>query len=319
MLADADMGRPWLRLNTDYMIDPKLRRAGAEARLVWPPILAAMKPADGRLSDDDLDPEILSDLHGMSVDFWRTGINRIKAVGLLVRDGDKWTTPHWTEYQPDSRPSSRQRGDAQEPQGVPGRPRASQGAPGTDRESQGVPATGRDGTGHTRHDPPAAPSRVPARASGGERKEGSGAGPHRPPPAPLPGNLGGALGHLLPRHDEDDAASRRRFAAQIAAAETATGTSAQRRHTPDSLARHLGILRGVTIAPVHHDRLLAIHTASSDADIDARLAVTRDAAPDRPWAYFSRLFDAAGNPSPIIRPEAEETEEERERRETTPF
>jgi hypothetical protein len=110
------MGNPWLRLDAHYMSDSSLQLAGAEATLVWPHVLAALKRAQGVCSDKDLSPRALSRMVGGDQDLWEVGIDALKAEGLLVA-GERtikigkaeaftksgWVTPGWDTYQPDAR------------------------------------------------------------------------------------------------------------------------------------------------------------------------------------------------------------------------
>jgi hypothetical protein len=116
------MGNPWLRLDAHYSHHPKLVRAGPEATLLWPHVLAALKRSDGVCSDDDLDPAVLARICGGTVEQWTAGLDAIKRVGLLA-DGQRtvkvgrapaevvsgWVTPGWDKYQPDARPAGRER------------------------------------------------------------------------------------------------------------------------------------------------------------------------------------------------------------------
>ena len=132
------MASPWFRLQANYYLDRDLRKAGPDARLVWPIILCVFKANGGEAVASDLDPEALADIVGGSPDLWAAGIGRLQEVGLIV-EGERggWTARSWTKFQPDSRKNSR------------ARPAASQDVPGTERESQGVPGTQRDTVART--------------------------------------------------------------------------------------------------------------------------------------------------------------------------
>ncbi|MHC4894574.1 MAG: hypothetical protein ACYTFV_14740 [Planctomycetota bacterium] len=116
------MTRPWIRFEVDYLSHAKLRRAGPDARVAWPHILAAVKRASGYASDDDLDPFVFADQVGLDESFWACAIADLKAHGLLVwgegvvrlnkkavRDVAGWQPPNWGGYQYDNRPSGQQR------------------------------------------------------------------------------------------------------------------------------------------------------------------------------------------------------------------
>ena len=104
--------RLWLKLDSGYYLDPKLRKAGADARLCWAPILALMKQHGGLIPDDELDSEYLADQVGGAVEMWKRAISRLKDLDLLVittqsrhrgrgvyADVSGWTAPNWIKFQ----------------------------------------------------------------------------------------------------------------------------------------------------------------------------------------------------------------------------
>ena len=116
------MARPWIRLDSGFYLDRRLRAAGSSARLIWPHVLCLMRQHSGMLSDGDLDPEALADVIGSDADTWRDGIDGLKGAGLLVfetherhrgrgiyQEVSGWVTPNWNEYQPDHRARSDRR------------------------------------------------------------------------------------------------------------------------------------------------------------------------------------------------------------------
>ena len=116
------MARPWIRLDSGFYLDRRLRAAGSEARLIWPHILCLLRQHGGMLSDGDLDPEALADVIGADSVTWDSGIAGLKKAGLLVFDTQErhrgrgiyqevsgWVTPNWNYYQPDHRARSDRR------------------------------------------------------------------------------------------------------------------------------------------------------------------------------------------------------------------
>ena len=97
----------WLRLDQDYSSDGTLRRCRAVQW--WPLILCAMKRGGGVASDDDLSPEVLADIGQGSEDAARVAVERLRAAGKLVEVPGGWSTPGWTEHQPDPTASDRAR------------------------------------------------------------------------------------------------------------------------------------------------------------------------------------------------------------------
>jgi len=104
--------RLWLKLDSGYYLDPKLRKVGADARLCWAPILALMKQHGGLIPDDELDAEYLADQVGGDAEMWDRAISRLKDLDLLVlttqsrhrgrgvyADVSGWTAPNWVRFQ----------------------------------------------------------------------------------------------------------------------------------------------------------------------------------------------------------------------------
>ena len=116
------MARTWVRLDSGFYLDRRLRVAGSCARLIWPHILCLLRQHSGMLSDGDLDPSALADVIGADVDTWKKGIEGLRQSGLLTwamqekhrgrgiyQDVEGWVTPNWDEYQPDHRARSDRR------------------------------------------------------------------------------------------------------------------------------------------------------------------------------------------------------------------
>jgi hypothetical protein len=97
----------WLRLDSDYASDGTLRRC--KAVQWWPLILCAMKRGGGVASDDDISPEVLADIGQGSEDAARLAVERLKASGKLIEVPGGWSTPGWSEHQPDPTASDRAR------------------------------------------------------------------------------------------------------------------------------------------------------------------------------------------------------------------
>ena len=132
---------PWFRASANMHADVLVRKARAGAAWHW--VLCRLKDSRGWATDNDLDPwRAGEDMHipeSIALD----QIEGLKRVGLLVRDGELWTTPNWNRYNP---PDKRPRSDKRTPVDVgesPTRPKVSQ----TSRLSQRRDGTGRDGTG----------------------------------------------------------------------------------------------------------------------------------------------------------------------------
>jgi hypothetical protein len=133
------MTRPWIRLDADFAGDSKLLRAGSDARLIWPHVLALLKRCHGVATDDDLHPEAMAAVCG-TVEQWTAGLDGLRRVGLLtfgprecrqrraVWTKEGWQTPNWDRFQPDSRPRAK---DRTLPQGQSGTKRDRVGQSGT--------------------------------------------------------------------------------------------------------------------------------------------------------------------------------------------
>jgi hypothetical protein len=155
---------PWVRLDAGFARDAKLRKARATA--IWPFVIARMKAGYGYATDDDLDPEILAEESYIPAEICERAVEGLKRVGLLVwaeedvevggrvrtvRRVGGWTTPRWTEYQPDGRVRSDKRLD--EPEDEPEAPAevvVPHAVPGTGDREPNRPRDGmsRDLTGH---------------------------------------------------------------------------------------------------------------------------------------------------------------------------
>lgn len=116
------MGSSWVRLDSDFSIDPKIVRAGWQGLVVWPIVLCLMKKGGGVLEEDALEPGYISLLTRVPEEVVLDGIEGLKRVGLL-RLGSRTTnlgsagvevksgfiTPGWDKYQPDTRRASKYR------------------------------------------------------------------------------------------------------------------------------------------------------------------------------------------------------------------
>ena len=95
----------WLRLDADYAQDGTLRRC--RAVMWWPLILCALKRGGGVASADDIAPDVLADLGQGDEDAAARAVEKLKAAGLLVEVDGGWTTPKWSNLQPDPTASDR--------------------------------------------------------------------------------------------------------------------------------------------------------------------------------------------------------------------
>lgn len=95
----------WLRLDDDYASDGTLRRC--KAVQWWPLILCAMKRGGGVASDDDIAPDVLADIGQGDESAAARAVERLKSAGKLVEVPGGWTTPGWSEFQPDPTASDR--------------------------------------------------------------------------------------------------------------------------------------------------------------------------------------------------------------------
>lgn len=95
----------WLRLDSDFASDGTLRRC--KAVIWWPLILCAIKRGGGHASADDISGEVLADIGQGDEGAANRAIDRLKAAGMLVETEHGWTTPGWTEMQPDPTGSDR--------------------------------------------------------------------------------------------------------------------------------------------------------------------------------------------------------------------
>ena len=97
----------WLRLDDDFASDGTIRRCRAVQW--WPLILCAMKRGGGVASDDDIAADVLADIGQGQEEAARLAVERLKAAGKLVEVDGGWSTPAWSEFQPDPTASDRAR------------------------------------------------------------------------------------------------------------------------------------------------------------------------------------------------------------------
>jgi len=113
------MSRQWIRLDTGYMMDGKLARAGWEAALIWPAVICRVKERGGVCDPEDLDPLLLHRLTGAPVEMIDRSLDSLARVGLLVwgsyrmRGGKGGSTdvegvviPGWRRFNPDDGPTT---------------------------------------------------------------------------------------------------------------------------------------------------------------------------------------------------------------------
>lgn len=148
------MPSPWLRLACDFHGDAKILRAGPDASLVWPHVLALLKRKDGVASADDLDPFVMSRLCGGTVEQWTAGLDGLRRVGLLV-DGTRRIhlghgkfeeragvgTPNWKRFQPEPRTASAFNAGRQKAPNVSERPQTSASGPAVQQPAGPVPSS----------------------------------------------------------------------------------------------------------------------------------------------------------------------------------
>lgn len=150
------MGSSWVRLDSDFSIDPKIVRAGWKGLVVWPIVLCLMKKGGGVLEEDALEPGYISLLTRVPEEVVLDGIEGLKRVGLL-KLGSRTTnlgsagvevkrgfiTPGWDKYQPDTRRASKYRNGSgsivsESEQVVSGSQGTVGGSQGTVQGSQGM-------------------------------------------------------------------------------------------------------------------------------------------------------------------------------------
>ena len=92
----------WIRLDSEYMRDGRVRRSGVA--WLWPPVVALCKRLGGRVLIADADPDLLAaDIH-LPASTIRAGLLRFVEVGLLKVDGDHYVMPDWQDHQTDPVP-----------------------------------------------------------------------------------------------------------------------------------------------------------------------------------------------------------------------
>lgn len=186
------MASPWLRLNADFHLAPKLIKAKAAG--IWPHVLTALKRGDGHIDADELDAEVFEALTHIPAEIVEVQFEGLKRVGLLVEDAEGWTTPGWDRYQPDPGASDRAKAwrESNEAKAKVKSPRTGPNSSERSRTgSNGSQRTERertpDGTGRyeTSNNPP-----TPQGGDEGEGEQDQGyyseRGGNRPAPTPAP-------------------------------------------------------------------------------------------------------------------------------------
>lgn len=87
--------RPWFRLYTETMTDPKIRRLTPAQRWLWVAVLAAARqsPVQGALmltEHEAMTMRDLANLADLSLKVTRTGVARLEELGLVGRDQGAW-------------------------------------------------------------------------------------------------------------------------------------------------------------------------------------------------------------------------------------
>ena len=84
------MGTSWVRIDVDFRDDPELVMGGWEAVALWPQVVAALKRADGALTDRDI--EVFPVVERIPSDVWSRVLYHYKSVGLIVEGSCRWTS-----------------------------------------------------------------------------------------------------------------------------------------------------------------------------------------------------------------------------------
>ena len=84
------MGTSWVRIDVDFRDDPELVMGGWEAVALWPQVVAALKRADGALTDRDL--EVFPVVERIPSDVWSRVLEHYRSVGLIVAGSCVWTS-----------------------------------------------------------------------------------------------------------------------------------------------------------------------------------------------------------------------------------
>ena len=84
------MGTSWVRIDVDFRDDPELVTGGWEAVALWPQVVAALKRADGALTDRDL--EVFPVVERIPLDVWSKVLDHYRDVGLIVEGACVWTS-----------------------------------------------------------------------------------------------------------------------------------------------------------------------------------------------------------------------------------
>lgn len=101
----------WVRLDIDYMDDPKIWEAGWETAALWPAVLVLLKANDGVLDDQLLSPRYLARKMDCPREVAEAAIDGVKRTGLLtfgtiswkvhkgnVASREGWYSPRWVEH-----------------------------------------------------------------------------------------------------------------------------------------------------------------------------------------------------------------------------
>lgn len=204
--------RQWFRLDSSYLTDGRLVRAGWEAGLLWPVVLARLKERDGVLDPEDLHPALLARLTGAPLDLVDRALAGLAREELVVRGTARQAggpggyreqpgliVPGWREYQDrggsvtvlgpwsgsterSGRSPENARNASVAPVLGPPPPRHA-AVPGSAVQNAGRDMTGQDRTGSSSPLPPASPPgpRRPPRRE--EEEENRSPSIHRPSPA----------------------------------------------------------------------------------------------------------------------------------------
>lgn len=134
----------WLRLELGVYQSAKVRLARAGA--LWPWVLVQLKRegSGGRVPVVNLHPELAAaDLH-LPVDICEAQIKNLIGAGLLIIQDGMYSTPNWSDYQIDGRPTSKRR-----------KPRKS--ADESENRSPGIPTLTNTSTNTNTSPPPTVP------------------------------------------------------------------------------------------------------------------------------------------------------------------
>jgi len=105
----TDMARPWLKLWTEIVFDPKLRRIPAQQRWCWIGCLCLAQDGRLELAGDPLTDRDIADACGVSMGTWSAARSYFLRAGMLELDGETLVICKWRKRQAPLDPTAAER------------------------------------------------------------------------------------------------------------------------------------------------------------------------------------------------------------------